>query len=139
MSATSRSPLPRNAVLGGKDTDGAPIYVGRAHHHGDQIPCKVMPSKQIAYVPYNGSEIPIHNFDILTGTVAKWKKEKNGKIPKGAFPAGKTQSGEVLYVARVDHNRSTTVGKLHPSHGCTYIPYGGKEMPFKEYEVLAGF
>lgn len=135
---TSRAPLPRNAILGGRDTDGAQIYVGRAFHEGDMIPCKVIPSKQVAYVSHNGFEIAKHNFDILIGNDVKWKKEKNGKIPKGAYPGGRTSSGETLYIGRGEHSRSTTVGKVHQSHGCLYIGYGGKEVALRDYEVLIG-
>jgi hypothetical protein len=138
MPTTSKAPLPRDAVLGGRDVDGSQIYVGRASHDGETIPCKVIPTKQVAYISYNGSEISKHNFDILIGNDVKWKKERNGKIPKGAYPGGQTRGGETLYIGRVDHSRSTTVGKVHASHGCCYIPFGGKEIPFKEYEVLTG-
>jgi hypothetical protein len=138
MATTTSAPLPRNAIVGGRDTDGAQIFVGRAAHEGDLIPCKVIPSKQVAYVSYNGSEISKHNFEILIGSDVKWKKEKNGKIPKGAFPGGRLSSGETLYIGRGEHNQSTTVGKLHQSHGCLYIPYGGKEVSLKDYEVLTG-
>lgn len=79
---TSRAPLPRNAILGGRDTDGAQIYVGRASHEGDMIPCKVIPSKQVAYVSHNGFEIAKHNFDILIGNDVKWKKEKTERFPR---------------------------------------------------------
>ena len=130
--------MPRGAIIGGRDTDGSQIFVGRAAHDGDLIPAKVIPSKQVAYIPLNGAEIAKHNFDVLCGSDVKWKKERNGKIPKGAYPGGTTRAGEVLYIGRVDHNMSQTVGKVHPSHGCLYIPYGGKEMPFKDYEVLTG-
>lgn len=125
-------------MLGGHDTDGSQIYVGRASHEGDLVPCKVIPSKQAAYVSHGGSEIAKQNFEILVGSDVKWKREKNGKIPSGAFPGGKTRQGEILYIGRVDHSRSKTVGKVHQTHGCLYIPYGGQELSFKDYEVLTG-
>lgn len=56
--------LPPNPCYVGNDSDGTPIYVGRAFHAGDQLPAKVMPSKQIAYVSYNGQEIPVHNVEV---------------------------------------------------------------------------
>lgn len=70
------------------------------------------------------------------GSDVKWKREKDGKIPKGAIPGGKIKNGETLYIGRVEHNRSVTIGKIHQSHGCVYIPYGGQELSFKQYEVL---
>jgi hypothetical protein len=32
-------------VRGGIDSDGDPIFVGRAFHEGDMIPAKVIPNK----------------------------------------------------------------------------------------------
>lgn len=136
--ATSRGPLPSNAILGGRDTDGAQIYVGRAHHEGELIPCKVLPTKQVAYVAHNGSEISKHSFEILIGSDVKWKRERNGKIPQGAYPGGHAKGGETLYIGRAEHSRSLTVGKVHPSHGCLYISYGGAEIALRDYEVLTG-
>lgn len=133
---TSSSALPRDAVLGGRDTDGSPIYVGRSTHEGDLIPCKVIPSKRVGYVAFNGLEHPKHNFEVLVGGNFTWTRERNGGVPPRAFSAGRTKQGETLYIGRVDHNRSQTIGKVHPSHGCLYIPYSGKEVSFKDYEVL---
>lgn len=125
-------------MLGGRDTDGAQIFVGRANHEGEVIPCKVLPSKQVAYIAHNGSEISKHSFEILIGSDVKWKREQNGKLPKGAYPGGRTKNGEILYIGRAEHSRSLTVGKVHPSHGCLYIPYGGAEIALRDYEVLTG-
>lgn len=53
---TAYSAVPHDAVVAGHDVDGSAIYVGRAYHEGDLIPAKVIPSKQIAYVPHGGQE-----------------------------------------------------------------------------------
>lgn len=98
--------------------------------------CKVIPSKQAAYVSTHGVEILKQNFEVLVGRDVRWKKEKNGKVPRDAYPAGRTPTGEVLYIGRAEHNGSVTIGKVHPTHGCLYIPYGGTEVSVKEYEVL---
>uniref|UniRef100_A0A8W7PYF2 DUF3421 domain-containing protein n=1 Tax=Anopheles coluzzii TaxID=1518534 RepID=A0A8W7PYF2_ANOCL len=79
---TSHQGIPPAAVYGGNDQDGSPIYIGRAYHEGDQLPAKVIPSKQAAYVSHNGMEIFKTHFETL------------------------------------------------------YIPYGGSEIPIKNYEVL---
>lgn len=138
MHTTTRNTIPPHAVVGGRDTDGAQIYVGRASHEGDLIPCKVIPSKQVAYISHNGAEIAKPSFEILVGSDVSWNRERNGKVPSGAFAAGRTSTGETLYIGRVEHNRSITIGKVHQTHGCLYIPYGGQELSFKEYEVLTG-
>lgn len=102
------------------------------------MPCKFLPTKQVAYISHNGLEVSKHNFEILVGSDVKWKRETNGKVPKDAFIGGRTSAGETLYIGRGTHGGSQTVGKVHPSHNCLYIPYGGKEIPLRDYEVLTG-
>lgn len=138
MASNIRNPLPRDAVLGGRDSDGSPIYVGRSPHDGALLPCKVLPTKQAAYVSTDGMEISKQNYDVLVGRDVVWKTERNGKVPRDAFKGGKAKNGEVLYIGRAHYSGSQTIGKVHPSHGCLFIPYGGSEVSIKDYEVLTG-
>lgn len=87
-------------MIKGNDSDGTPMYVGRAFHEGDQIPAKVMPSKQAAYISHNGMEIFKHNYEILSGTGFTWVGSSNGHTPAGAVFSGNTSTGEPLYVGR---------------------------------------
>lgn len=64
VQSNAYSGVPTDAVIAGHDIDGATIYVGRAFHEGDMIPAKVIPSKQIAYVPFGGSEIPKYDYQV---------------------------------------------------------------------------
>lgn len=57
-------------------------------------------------------------------------------MPSGAIQGGRTQTGERLYIGRILHNGTITIGKVHPSLKCLYIPYEGKEHKYTEYEVL---
>lgn len=65
-----------------------------------------------------------------------WTFASNGVIPDDAVVAGQTSEGEPLYVGRVLHNGSQTIGKVQPSHGCLYIGYNSEELSFRDYEVL---
>lgn len=56
--------IPPNTVYAGNDADGAPIYVGRCFHEGEQLPAKVIPSKQVAYVSHNGMEIAKQHYEV---------------------------------------------------------------------------
>jgi Protein of unknown function (DUF3421) len=42
--------LGKKALRGGQDSDGSPIYVGRASHNGIFLPAKILPSKFACYV-----------------------------------------------------------------------------------------
>lgn len=64
-----------------------------------------------------------------------WVQAGDGQIADGAVSAG-NDNGEELFVGRAPHDGSITVGKIHPSHGCMYLAYGGQEIPISWYEVL---
>lgn len=107
-----------------------------AYHDGDQIPAKVIPSKQACYISHNGLEVFKPIFDLLSGTGFTWVGSSNGHVPDGAVLGGSQRTGEPLYVGRAHFEGSLTVGKIHPGHGCIYIPFGGQEHSITQYEVL---
>lgn len=76
------------------------------------------------------------NFELLSGSGFTWVGSSNGHVPAGAVLAGNQATGEPLYVGRAHHDGSLTVGKIHPGHGCIYVPYGGQEHSILHYEVL---
>lgn len=128
--------VPHDAVRAGKDKDGATLYVGRAYHEGDLLPAKVSPTHRCAYVPWGGGEHPKNQFQVLVSRHVAWEFSSGGRVPPEAMVVGNTSNGEPLYMGRALHEGTQTPGKVHPSHGCLYIPYNGKEVPYKEYEVL---
>ncbi|KAG5671493.1 hypothetical protein PVAND_001687 [Polypedilum vanderplanki] len=133
------SRLPRKAHRGGTDVCGAEIYVGRALHNGWMLPAKIIPSKRSAYVSYNGAEIPVQNFEVLVGKEKyfSWRPAADGNTTEGAISTGPYGSGcEELFIGRVAHQGSMTVGKIHPSHRCLYIGFNGLEIAYSCYEVL---
>ena len=60
----------------------------------------------------------------------------DGNIPPKAIPAGESEDGEALFVGRTSHEGNQIVGKVQPSHGVIYIPFGGEEVSYNEFEVL---
>lgn len=100
------------------------------------IPAKVIPCKQACYVSFNGQEIMKDNFEYLVGNGFEWIGSANGHVPEGAVLAGNDQSEEAHYIGRAHHSGSLTPGKIHKSHECLYIGYGGHEVQIKQYEVL---
>ncbi|XP_026333588.1 uncharacterized protein LOC113240478 [Hyposmocoma kahamanoa] len=135
----SAQSLSHRAVVAGKEGyDSSPLWVIRAHHSGDHIPGKLAIKHKQAYVAFGGNEVIVHNFEVLCAPahLIRWKPASNGAVPAGAIPGGHTKTGETLYIARVDHMNSLTPGKVHRSHGCMYISFGGKEVRHTQYEVL---
>ncbi|KAK9869119.1 hypothetical protein WA026_002877 [Henosepilachna vigintioctopunctata] len=128
--------VPSTALVGGVDSDGDTIYVGRAYHGGDWIPAKVIPNKDVAYVAHGGSEHSKYEYQVLCEQKFHWVHSSDGDVPEHAVLGGRTEDGEPLYIGRVHHHGSMTVGKVHPSHGCCYIPYDGREVRHDNYEIL---
>ncbi|CAB3235671.1 unnamed protein product [Arctia plantaginis] len=136
--ATASTYSHRAFVAGKEGWDDSPLWVIRAHYNGDFVPGKFALKSRAAYIPHGGKEVPVQNFEVLLAAphALRWLPSSHGQVPAGAIPAGNTNQGETLYIARVNHLRSTTPGKVHPSHGCSYISFGGSEIPYKQYEVL---
>lgn len=77
---------------------------------------------------------------ILTGNGFQWIASRNGNVPsvdgRSAVVGGEQSDGQVLYVGRARIESSLATGKIHPAHGCIYIPFDGREHCRREYEVL---
>jgi hypothetical protein len=121
-------------VKGGHDTED--LYIGRARHEGALIPGKIIPSHGVCYVAWGGVEHGKNEYEVLTGCEVEWVHASGGQVPDRALPSGETEEGEPLFVGRTSHEGTMTVGKVQQSHGVCYIPYGGEELSFPDYEVL---
>lgn len=157
------SKFSKSALPGGIDADGATLYVGRAVVNDVTLPAKIIPDRQRAYVcefslwlllqhhhnlkeqkikikiiaGYNGEEIFVENFEVLKGKEKHyaWMPASHGNVPERAVSTG-SENGEDLFVGRAPFEGSMTIGKVHPSHGCIYIPFNGMEVRLPDYEVL---
>lgn len=58
------SSLPSDALYAGSDSDGTQIFVGRSFFQGDQLPCKIIPNKNAAYVSYDGGEHFVETYEV---------------------------------------------------------------------------
>ncbi|XP_075215563.1 C3 and PZP-like alpha-2-macroglobulin domain-containing protein 8 isoform X2 [Lycorma delicatula] len=132
--AASGGEIPPNAIPAGIDNEQ--LYVGRANHEGAILPGKVVPSHGVCYVPWGGAEHGIPEYEVLCGCDATWMPATAGEVPSGALPSGETEDGEILYVGRAQHEGVTSIGKVQGSHKVCYIPFGGQEIAYPEYEVL---
>lgn len=76
--------------------------------------------------------------DAGAGGAAAWLDMTGGDVPANAVPGGMDVSGESLFVGRARHEGALLPGKIVPSHGCCYVPWGGAEHAKQEYQVLTG-
>ncbi|XP_075166686.1 uncharacterized protein LOC142238842 [Haematobia irritans] len=126
--------IPPQAMQGGFD-GSEQLYIARATHEGDVIPGKLHPSHGVCYVAYGGGEHGHNEYEVLCEGFGTWIPVNDGNIPPNAVQAGQTADGEPLMIGRATHDGTITVGKVQPSHGCCYIPYGGEELAYKEFEI----
>lgn len=127
--------VPSGAVTGGKDND-EDLFVGRAFHEGALLPGKVQPGHSVCYVAWGGQEHGKSDYQVLCQAAHTWVPTTGNNIPPNAIPGGETEDGEPLYIGRVHHEGTLTVGKVQPSHSVCYIPFSGAEVAFPEYEIL---
>jgi len=127
--------VPPEAMEGGVD-GGDQLYIARATHEGDLIPGKLHPGHGVCYISWGGAEHGHSEYEVLCSGGGQWVPVTDNAIPPNAVPGGETADGEPLFIGRATHEGTITVGKVQPSHGCCYIPYGGEEVAYKEYEVF---
>lgn len=65
-----------------------------------------------------------------------WVHATGGAVPDGAAANGNEADGEPLFVARAKVHDGVHPGKVHEQFGSANIPYRGKEVKVREYEVL---
>ena len=49
---------------------------------------------------------------LVTRRNVSWLPASDGRVPNGALPVGRTQTGETLYMARVEYEYALTPGKV---------------------------
>lgn len=57
--------IPEGAVEIGQTVDGEKLYSGRAIHSGTQTPGKVQASHGCLYIPFNGEEVALTEYEVL--------------------------------------------------------------------------
>jgi hypothetical protein len=122
--------VPSNAIVGGIDSDGSPLYVCRAPFESSLQPGKTRNGWGTCDVGWGGGEHWVGGAEIL---VSAWASATNGALPPGASFDGYDGSGHAVYSCR-----ATYQGGLHPGHmvstGCS-IPWGGAEHVITSYQV----
>ena len=132
--------VPPNAVIGGNESNGRPLYVARFVTKECQLaPGKLEPSHRSAYASCNGQEQSSNVYQVLTHPnqqELRWVPTNGNNLPTGALQAGGDYKSP-LYIGRAPFQGGVCCGKYEPSHGCVYVPWGGKEhgVP-NNFEVL---
>ncbi|XP_050539130.1 uncharacterized protein LOC126904271 isoform X2 [Daktulosphaira vitifoliae] len=63
--STNGNNIPPNAIVIGSTVEGEKLYMGRALYDGTLTPGKIQPSHGTLYIPYNGEEVAVGEYEIL--------------------------------------------------------------------------
>lgn len=137
--------IPPNAVQGGCESDGRPLYVARREHEGSIVPGKAGQHIKGVLISYDGKEINHDTCEVLCGPAShiQWKEcygrlQVNGWVP---MECGRETDGTELFIAKTKLNGGEVLGKVgtHMANGMVY-GYDCKEKSVKDnepYYVLA--
>ncbi|KAJ2548329.1 hypothetical protein EV175_004868 [Coemansia sp. RSA 1933] len=136
--------IPPNAVQGGVEKDGKPLFVARALYKGGLHPGKAAEHIQGGgcSIGYGHKEVNLNEYQVLCGSAnnLKWVEQENSLLVQGFNPVegGYEESGEPLYIAKTLYDGSQQLGKCgsHIKHGMSFA-YGHKEKSVEKYMVLA--
>lgn len=131
------SPVPIEAIVGGHESNGTPVYVCQG---GWTLGLGVHPGRFRSGFSgcdfgYGGREIFSPAFNVL---VSSWQTAAWGYIPSNAHPGGEERGfGASLYYCRASlPDGSLQLGKIeHGFSGC-HVPYYGQERVLSYYQVL---
>jgi hypothetical protein len=71
-------------------------------------------------------------------TYAQWVLVSDGGTPSYAMKGGYESDGTILYIARIQYEGGTHIGKARANAREAFIPYGGKELISSPYELYTG-
>lgn len=137
--------VPPDAVQGGCEEDGRPLYVARQYHEGGLHIGKAAPHIEGCFIVYGGKEIFYKEYYVLCGDArqSRWVECRGQVQPQGWSPieAGNEADGTELYIAKFRYKGGEVIGKAGPNFkdGCCF-GYGMKELysaSSDQYFVLA--
>ncbi|KAI0226206.1 hypothetical protein L0F63_004269 [Massospora cicadina] len=126
----SNGSVPPNAVQGGMESDGRPLFIGRHTHEGSLIPGKVAPHLEGILISYGGKEIHYPDYEVLKFMDAF---KFQGWVP---FACGHEANGLELFVCKTRIGSGEVIGKVSTdmSNGMLY-GYDTKEKSVKDSDV----
>jgi hypothetical protein len=135
--------IPENAIRGGAEQNGTPIFICRAYYEGSvQVGKAASHFNEGGVIGYGHQEVSVPTYEILVGDQRSvhWV-DQNGDVDLkelGAKPveAGHEADGTPLYIAQGLVEGSTQPGKCSTKLRAAFIPYGGSEKEVKSYRVL---
>lgn len=134
--------IPSQAVQGGVEADGSPLYIGRGEYKRGVQVGKVSREHGGLLIGYGGREIKLKHYQVLCGDAQqlRWVECEGKEQPMGwtLVQGGREADGSPLYIARIHHNGGRHVGKAgqHLKYGAS-CSFGSEEIDTANYSILA--
>ncbi|KAK4874548.1 hypothetical protein RN001_013908 [Aquatica leii] len=140
--------VPFNALAGGKDATGKPIYIGQVLIGGKLLPAKIYVNDNKAYYTWGYEMSTTVDVKILCTehperfTWIPTKKDEIHKLINQRLVKGGWEPSYDLYIGRAFYNLQTLVGRIRVfgnpvSNLGLYISADGKEVILDSFEILA--
>lgn len=128
----SNGQVPADALQGGEEKDGTPLFICRAKHRNEFHPGKTVDGN--CNTTYRGTEIVVSSYEVLTGVDnPDWQFASNGEILPGAFQGGQ-ELNRRLFICRIPFKDGLHPGKV-VGKNCN-IGFEGAEIVASDYELL---
>ncbi|KAJ3023898.1 UNVERIFIED_CONTAM: hypothetical protein HDU68_008422 [Siphonaria sp. JEL0065] len=142
--ASVKQGVPAGAIRMGRDSDGAPLYVGRAKVKNGGIQVGKVRLDTGCYIAFGGNELQFKkDFEVLCGDANLINLvEMEGTIGLGKLAdlkpieAGHEENGMPLYISILEAFGSIQIGKCSPTLNGCHFSYGGKECVGPKYRMI---
>ncbi|KAK9695892.1 hypothetical protein K7432_012746 [Basidiobolus ranarum] len=134
--------IPPNAVQGGVEADGKPLYIGRQKYEGGLQIGKVAEHVKGLSISYANKEVILPDYYVLCGdgNQLRWVEHSGPAIAENFTPleGGREADGQELYITKTRFEGGEQVGKSGPhlEEGMVF-GYGGKSKSSNIYYVLS--
>jgi len=135
--------IPQDAIEGGRDGDGSPLYVARAYYEGGVHPGKAGRNlRKGGVIGYGGKEIEVEDYEVLLGNPSsvRWVDVRGNFSASnlGGQPVegGREKNGNALYIAQAPIKGAVHPGKTNEGFNGAVVPYGGKEEIVQNFRTL---
>lgn len=123
--------IPFDAIRGGTDIDGLPLFVCSGFLNGGVHPGTIRPGWPGCEVTYGASTTVAVNYNVL---VPKWEPASNDGF---SFPAGVDIDGNALEVCRANYQGGLHPGKHKILSPTCNIGWSGFEVPLTSFDALS--
>ena len=124
-------PIAENALRGGEDSEGVPLYVCRARHKGEIFAGNT--DTGACSVGAEGKERVFNQYELLAGVTGVWRDAKSEPPDLERFNAGLDENKPV-YVCRARYAGGADTGTI--INGKCSFGWKGRAEQADEYEIL---